>query len=172
MKTIKDIALSGLVDLVPYGLGSTINNIITEIQSRRLRTFLDQAANGETQLTQEIIEKEDFLHNYFATVSAVINTRRIEKIRLFGNLFNKAVYTNTILNTDEYEFFLKILDELTFIEIELLSSLDEFESTLGSKSMSRREKQKKIPGHGQNLEIIVLSNLIFLLNRLMIILLE
>lgn len=124
--------IRSLIQLVPFGVGSAIDVYIQEsidqIQKDRLETFFDQLESGQIELTKDIIKSEDFLHNYFSTVRIVLNTRRREKITLIGKLFNTVVNQGLINADDEsYEKFLKILDELSFMDIEILKILKDLE---------------------------------------------
>lgn len=123
-----------LIQLVPFGVGSVVDTYLIEtidkIQKERLETFFNQLENGQIELTDELIKSEDFLHNYFSTVRIVLNTRRREKITLIGNLFNSAINISIINEESEsYEKNLKILDELSFFEIQILQVLKGLEDS-------------------------------------------
>jgi hypothetical protein len=126
--------LRSLVQLIPGGIGSAIDVFATEtinkIRAERLRAFFDELETGTIELNEDLISSEDFLHNYFSTIRIVLNTRRREKIKLFGQLFNTAVSTEIINSPGKYEFYLKILDELTLDEIEILDALAGLEATI------------------------------------------
>ena len=98
-----------------------------EIKQERLRTFFDELENSECELTEELIQSEDFLHRYFITVRAALNTRRREKIKMFGRLLKSATNTTICSSIDEYEEYLYILDNLSFRELQVLSILDKYE---------------------------------------------
>lgn len=121
-----------LIQLVPYGIGSAVDVFIHETIEKmridRLRAFYTQLEFGKIELTEEIIQNEEFLHCYFSTIKCVLNTSRKEKIELFGKLFNKSIKASLIFDTDNYEYFLKILDELSLVEIQILNLLDRLES--------------------------------------------
>jgi len=131
-----------LIQLVPFGSAADvlIKETIDEINKDRLRVFFNKLEVGNIQLTEEIIKNEDFLHNYFATIRIVINTRRREKIELFGNLFNRAVVQNFINSFDKYNFYLTILDDLTLKEINILHKLYRLECKTQPKDKSRNER--------------------------------
>ena len=121
-----------LIQLVPHGIGSAIdvllNETIEKMRTDRLRAFYTQLESGKIELTEEIIHNEDFLHCYFSTVRCVLNTSRKEKIEFFGKLFNKSIKASLIYHADDYEYYLKILDELTLVEIQILNLLNRLES--------------------------------------------
>lgn len=133
-----------LIQLVPYGIGSAVDvfvkDAIDNIRTDRLRTFFNQLETGEITLTDEVIKSEDFLHNYFSTIRIVLNTKRREKIELFGNLFRHSVNNSSLLLGDTYEYYLKILDELTFQEIEILFILNNLELKTNPSNNQRNSK--------------------------------
>jgi len=59
---------------------------------------------------------------------AALNTRRREKIKFFARLLKASTFPNSFSDTDEYEEYLKILDELSFRKISILFILDKYES--------------------------------------------
>jgi len=138
-KTIEQLAnryqtnpvIRGLIQLVPWGIGSAADvalvTILENIRNDRAREFFDELGKGTVQLTPEIIESEDFLHRYFSTVRAALNSRRREKIRYFARLLTSSITSSEISTIDEYEEYLSILDELSFRELGLLVVLSRYE---------------------------------------------
>lgn len=123
--------IRGLVQLIPCGIGSAIDvALVTKFenfQKDRLRELFDGLAKGDVQLTPEIIESEDFLHAFFSTIRAVLNTRRREKIRYFAHLLHSTINSSEISKTDEYEEYLSILDEISCRELGILVVLSRYE---------------------------------------------
>ncbi|MGE8205855.1 hypothetical protein ACQKP0_14965 [Heyndrickxia sp. NPDC080065] len=119
-----------LIQLIPYGgvmdtyLTTTFNNILIE----RSRNFFDELNSGNFILTEEIIDSEDFLHSYFSTYKAAIYTRQKSKIRFFARLLINGVILNDLSIINEYEDYLKILEDLTYREIYILYTLYKFEN--------------------------------------------
>lgn len=108
---------------IPYGIGSAIGAALTSaienMREERLRTFFDELAKGTRHLTEELIQEEDFLHAYFSTLKAAMNTRRREKIRLFARMLSNASQERR-LGSDIFEEFLGILDDLSVRELQIL----------------------------------------------------
>ncbi|WP_407310023.1 hypothetical protein [Desulfosporosinus sp. SB140] len=123
--------IRGLIQLIPFGIGSGIDvalvTTIQNIRADRVKTFFDQLEANDAVLNPELLKSEDFLHCYFATVNAALNTKRREKIRMFAKLLSSAVSTSLFNNSDEYEEYLSILDELTFRELVILNILHRHE---------------------------------------------
>ena len=121
-----------LIQLLPGGLGSGVDTLvmrqIADYRKRRLKEFFDELSTGAKLLTEELVRSDDFLHCYFATTSAVLRSRRKEKIRWLARLLSSAVDSSLVNGTsDDYDYILKILDELTFEEIKILLRIRERE---------------------------------------------
>lgn len=124
--------IRALIQLIPYGIGSAMDTalitVLNNVREERARAFFDELAKGNIVLTQERIANEDFLHSYFATARAALNTRRREKIKLFGRLFINYCKGAGVADTDTYEETLAVLDDLTLRELQVLLLLRDFES--------------------------------------------
>lgn len=129
--------IRGLIQLVPGGIGSTIDVVlciqIEKIKSERLKIFYDELGNGDIILSEDLIQSEDFLHCYFSTLKAAIKSRRGEKIKFFAKMLKSSISYKSILTTDEYEEYLSILDELSYRELSILFKLYNFESRYPKK---------------------------------------
>jgi hypothetical protein len=115
---------------IPYGIGSAIDDALTtalrNMREKRLQTFFDELASGKHKLTEELIKREEFLHAYFATLKAAVNSRRTEKIKLFARLLLNSADSNNV-DSETYEEFLNILDDLSIRELHILLILKQFE---------------------------------------------
>lgn len=125
--------IRGLIQLVPFGIGGALDVVLTKtldnIREERAAAFFDELAKGNVVVDERLLESEDFLHAYFATTRYALNSRRREKITMFARLLKSSLTENNIANIDEYEDFLKILDELSYRELLALKILDEYSST-------------------------------------------
>ncbi len=122
-------ALVALVSKIP-GLDATDAFLcakIEQIKSERFKCFYDELAEGEIQLTEDLIKSEDFLHAHFATLKAALNTRRREKIQMFAKMLKSYTFEFDKINIDEYEEYLDVLDELTMKEVKLMTILSKYE---------------------------------------------
>lgn len=122
--------IRALVQLIPF-VGSAADaalvTILNNIREERARTFFDELASQDLALTEEQIKSEDFLHAYFATARAALNTRRREKISLFARLFLNYSQGKSFDTVDAYEEALDVLDDLSLQEFKVLLVLDRFE---------------------------------------------
>lgn len=115
----KPPVIQALLQLIPY-LGGPIHTLIHSTLQRmeegRTRALLDALSHGKLELSEELIESEDFLHCFCTTYKAVLNTRRREKIELFARLLKSAFTETRPRDIDEFEEFISILDDLTYEE--------------------------------------------------------
>lgn len=122
-------ALTGANFLVP-GAGSVadiaLDATVRKIAGNRGREFFDELAEGDF-VSRELLENEDFVHCFAATLSRALNTHRQEKTRMFARLLKTPLSdTGTISDVDEYEYFLDILNDLNYREFQALRILDSF----------------------------------------------
>ncbi len=124
------LLIRSLVQLIPFGIGGAADVALTRrldvIRADRTRIFFDQLSSGDLELSAELINSEDFLHCFYATTNAALNTRRHEKIILFANLLKSAFAKHSPRDTDEYEELLGILDDITLSEWKALLLLDRY----------------------------------------------
>jgi hypothetical protein len=124
--------LRAILQLDPTGVGSAfevmLSHKIAEMRNLRFRTLLDELSSGDKELTPELIDSEEFLHAFFCVTKASLDSRREEKIRLFGRLLLYAAKTN-MLHTDMLEEFVSILDDLSIREFQILRILHNYENT-------------------------------------------
>jgi hypothetical protein len=122
--------IRALIQLVPFGAGGALDALLVgtldDIRRGRSAAFFDELAAEGTLISDEDIQSEDFLHKYFTTVKAALNTRRREKIVMFAKLLKSSTVDDSVSDVDVYEDFLSILDELTFRELRALSILEEY----------------------------------------------
>ena len=130
--------IRGLIQLIPFGVGSAFDVVtavkFSQIREERIRVFFDEIASGSIELTPEVIESEEFLHAYFSTLNAVTHTHRKEKIKLFAKLLTSTLRENLTSKIDEYEEFLKILEELSYREFVILTKLESYEDRFPKRS--------------------------------------
>lgn len=125
--------LRALMQLIPFGAGSAIDTALSgkvqQMREARLHTLFQELRDGERELTDDLVQSEDFLQAFFATTSAALRTKRTDKIRWFGRLLLAATGANPGLSlADEHEDFLAILDDLSYREIGVLATLAELET--------------------------------------------
>lgn len=86
---------------------------------KRKRTLLKELYEGRQELTEELIQQEDFLFAIEAVARASLRARRDEKIHLFARLLLNACQDDN-LGSDAFDEYLNILDSLTIRELKVL----------------------------------------------------
>ncbi len=123
--------IRSLIQLIPCGVGSALDTAITikiiNMREKRLRVFYDKLGEGDIILTPDLLESEDFLHYYISTCKAVINTKRSKKVEFFAKLLKAYIIYDELKQLDEYEDYLKILDDLSYRELVILTKLESYE---------------------------------------------
>lgn len=126
----KNPAIRGLIQLLPYG--SIVDLVLIEtlanMKEKRTRLFFDELAKGDVVLDEMLLESEDFVHHFIVTARLALNSRRREKIQMFARLLKSSLNVPSLTESDQYEDFLKILDELSYREIQALNLLDHYSS--------------------------------------------
>ncbi len=112
-----------------FGLLGAVEQIIVtaynNAQKKRVKLFFEQLGKGEIQLSESVIQEEEFLYFFTSTLKAVIRSRREEKIQFLSTLFLRTLETSSFEQSDLYEHYLSIVDELTLTELILLKMLYE-----------------------------------------------
>lgn len=119
-----------VINATPCGIGSALDAALmahlNNLRTERLHTFFTELASGEAHLVPELITTNDFLHSYFATLTAALRTHREEKIRSFARLLITAS-ARKLVGSDIFEEYLSILDDISFLELQILHILNSFE---------------------------------------------
>lgn len=123
-----------------------LETAVRERQERQLKTFFDELNEGEITLDKETIANNEFLHRYFITLRTVLKTNRDEKIKVLADFFiNRGSRNLDGSHTDTYEEYLGIIDELSYRELLILRTLEEFEKRLiGSGGNIENGKNQKM----------------------------
>lgn len=122
--------MRALLQLIPnWAVADTLlQQRVNEIRSDRVRTFFDELGQGRNELSDDLIQKEEFLHRYFCTLRAAVNTRQREKIRLLARLLKNSMADDMPSATDEFEEQLAALEAITLREFSVLRCLRELET--------------------------------------------
>lgn len=122
--------IRGLIQLIPFGAGSALDTVLIQtvdkIRTERAQVFFDELADGEVVFDDDLLRSEDFIHKYFSTAQYALNSRKREKIRLFGCLLKDSLLATELVDIDQYEELLQVLDELGYRELVALQILDSY----------------------------------------------
>jgi transcriptional regulator of NAD metabolism len=118
-------AIKALLKLIPGGSSADtlLQKRADEIKDDRVKVFFEELAQGKRELTDDLIQTEDFLHSYFCTLRAALNCRQREKIKNFARLLDSSLDPMLQVSSDEHEELLTILEEITVREFAILSDL-------------------------------------------------
>lgn len=120
------IVIKGIVSLIPY-VGGTITTIWSDIEGiqveRKIQRLLGYYSSLEIdlrkvkdKLNQDYISHNDFLDIFEKTSNYIINERNEQKRILFKNIFLNSI-TCPIVDYDKTEGFMRILEEMNYLEI-------------------------------------------------------
>ncbi len=102
-------------------------------------------------MTEDLIRSDDFIHKYFITLKAALETKRNEKIQYFARLLKNSNSPLANEPVDYYEDFIKVLDDLTYQELRILIKLHEqenlHESYEGNRLMVNKRFYRKFKAH-------------------------
>lgn len=131
----KHPGIRALLNLIP-GWGSAdvlLQARADEIKRQRLLTFFNSLAESHIPITEDLVGSDDFLHCFFKTTQAVVNTRRKEKIELFGMMLGATLDAQVFTGLDQYEELLDAFDSMSYREFGVLRALRDYETSFASK---------------------------------------
>ena len=84
----KSPIIKSLVQLIPGGgsVDSYLTTKLNNMKAERMKIFFDKLQSGQQELSENIIETNDFLHAYFCTVDYVLRTKSEDKIKRFAEI--------------------------------------------------------------------------------------
>ncbi len=123
----------------PVGaLESAVLTSFERVRSERQRELFDALDRGGIELTDEIIQQEEFIHAFLATARAANRTRQRQKIRLFARLLKAFVSGRNGLDVNEHEELLRVLEDLSPREFSSLVLLRQHEQAVARKNGETR----------------------------------
>lgn len=131
-----------LENIGPYALKTF--DVFTDLQRERTETFVGHMVKSGFVTDEELSGNKEFVHAFSQTLNKVLETNRSEKIEYFSNLLNNSFSDGKKPDIDEFEFNLKALDGLNFIEIQLLVLLFNFEQSIGEGIDTAYKKLEKM----------------------------
>ena len=116
----KSPIIKSLVQLIPGGgsVDSYLTTKLNNMKAERMKIFFDKLQSGQQELSENIIETNDFLHAYFCTVDYVLRTKSEDKIKRFAEIL-LGLAANKI-NFNEFEEYISVFNELSDREFSLL----------------------------------------------------
>lgn len=115
--------------IIPFGdlIDTNVNIVINKFMKEKHELLLNRIlSNTETICTIDINDVE-FIMNFKKTLDAVNRLSNNDKVIYFANLLKNGYLTNNRISNDEYEEYLRTLNELSFREINYIFFLYKFE---------------------------------------------
>jgi hypothetical protein len=116
----------GNIPFIGGAIDASIVASLEKMKEERLKVLFDELAEDEHYLTTEVIQQEDFIHGVVSICRAAVRTRNRNKIRQFAHLLLTATREKR-LDSDQFEEYLAILDDLSPRELEILIILKRYE---------------------------------------------
>lgn len=117
--------------------------VADKLRKQRQERLLNELARGEKLLTDKVIRSHEFVSAFMIIHHVVLRTRHEEKIKYFARLLLSGI-ENKKLDTDEFEEFVSILDDLSYREIEILQLLHHFEKNTPADLVDRGNPELKL----------------------------
>jgi len=139
--------IKGLIQAIGtqgFSLGSMVDTAlatyVSNIRKHRLHIFFEELSNGNAELTEDIIENNDFLHAFFSTINYVFRTRSDDKIKRFARILKN--YSLGFATITEFEDFTSIFNELSDREFTILVIKYHYEQLYLNKETQMNPAQK------------------------------
>lgn len=122
-----------------------ISSSLEEELKRKTKIFFEELSAGHLSIDKDSLSKNDLLWKIEIACRAIRRTKREEKIKIFAHLILGAEDKGAVQDTDEFEYYLTIVDELNYRELKLLEVLDGYYQVLKKKDFSTdKELQNEV----------------------------
>lgn len=130
-----------IVKAVPF-LGELIDSsmdiCLTNFQENK-RNELIQLILSDAKITSDMVNDVEFILNFAKTLEAVNRLSSNDKIRYFANLIKNGYFTANKVENDLFDEYLRLLNTLSFREIEYLYFLYQYQNEYFGKSNKKGE---------------------------------
>lgn len=116
--------------IVPFGdvIDTNINEIVNNFIKQKQEIFLDEILKNDIELCTVDVNDVEFIMNFKKTLDAVNRLSNNDKIKYFANLLRNGYMKKEKISNDEYEEFLRVLNDLSYREINYIFFLYDFEN--------------------------------------------
>lgn len=115
------------IPIVGSPAANAISGSLDLLWKNRLNVLLDELDQKMGDLSEEAIRSHELPHAVQEVYRATLHTRHEEKIHLLAGLLANYAKSDMKSQADEFDNALKILDDLTFHEFQILALLREYE---------------------------------------------
>ena len=116
--------------IVPFGdvIDTYINEIVNNFIKQKQEIFLDEILKNDIELCTVDVNDVEFIMNFKKTLDAVNRLSNNDKIKYFANLLKNGYMKKEKISNDEYEEMLRLLNDLSYREINYIFFLYNFEN--------------------------------------------
>lgn len=118
---------------VTAALAAFISSSIEEELERKSKILFEELSAGRLSINKASLSQNDLLWKLEIACRAIHRTKREEKIKIFAHLILGAEEKGAVRDSDEFEYYFTIVDELNYRELELLKVLDRYYQELREK---------------------------------------
>ncbi len=141
----KLIALVSGHPIIAYPAIEVLTKTVSIIKKEKDILFFSELKRNSSLLNEGLLSSNEFLQKFLITYKAVQETGVNEKIKYFTSLLMSSSSNENYLPIDQCEELIRIIVELSFVEIKILSILDLFESSVdGYKEKKPNEKHEHV----------------------------
>lgn len=120
--------------------------IYKQYQEEKFNFFLDEVQRKTADISIKNLNDYDILHTSYLTQQALLKIRQQEKIKLLADLFVSYCHKlqpkyNNALN-DKYEIFLQLLENISFVEFNILMILYSQLNNIGADCGGRMDDEE------------------------------
>lgn len=115
--------------IIPQGeiITTNVQMIVEDFNIKKQKEFLETILNDQNLITTIEVSDVEFIMNFKKTLDAVNRLSNNDKVVYFANLLKNGYMKKSRVSNDEYEESLRILNELSFRELNYLFFLYKFE---------------------------------------------
>lgn len=115
--------------ILPVGIAAdqVVTKVVELLYLKRAETLFDEIAKHHIPLTNGEVLSEEVLHPSIMSLRFALSTGRPEKIVQFASLLATYLKGESFQNIDDFEDALKIVDDLSMRELQMLLILHSFE---------------------------------------------
>ncbi len=116
--------------IMPLGdvIDTNINEVVNNFIKQKQEIFLNEILKNDIELCTVDVNDVEFIMNFKKTLDAVNRLSNNDKIKYFANLLKNGYMKKEKISNDEYEEILRLLNNLSYREINYIFFLYDFEN--------------------------------------------
>lgn len=125
---------------ITASLETFISASLEEEFKRKTKILFEELSAGSLAINKDSLRQSDLLWKIEIACRAIHRTKREEKVKIFAHLILGAEDEGAVQDIDEFEYYLTIVDELNYRELELLEVLDRYYQVLRGKDFATNKE--------------------------------